>query len=194
MLPRPLAAIGNYEGLTNVTTVIFILLLIHSQDISVRQPYHRIPKRIIDTLNLKYPGWRLADNLGLLQLPEVKHHHSDTTASFPNLVWGDFDNDRKTDYALFLERTLTAGRKEERLIAFVARSSCFEEHTLRTATEPVYIANYIWLAKKGSQSYDFDTDRHFTLQSDGIDLIIIGKASELIQYKNGRFFTITTSD
>jgi hypothetical protein len=160
--------------------------------------YWRIPIAIRDTLDREYPGWKLEDNLRLLQSPELRHEHYDTTISLPNLVWADFDENNSLDYALFLTRTLSTGDIEHRLVVFLARASGFQPYILKSVVEPVYFANYIWLAKKGSKSTfanaQEDVDNTWILESDGIDLITIGKYSEVILFKNRQFHVVVTSD
>jgi hypothetical protein len=177
-----------------MSRIIFFLVLFSFQVVYGQQGNNRVPKVIIDTLNAHYPGWRLFDNLKLLSLPEVKADFPDTTACLPNLVLGDFNNDGRTDFALFIDRALANGRKEQRLIAFLARPTGYEEYPLREAVQPVYFAEYISLAKKGSESYDFDSKTKFTVKSDGINLVTVGKNSELLLYIDGYFVGVTTSD
>lgn len=175
-----------------------ILAVVAFQQALSQQSFYRIPKTIVDTLNCQYPGWHLANNMNVLKNPEVSYTNLDTAISLPNLVWGDFDNDKRLDYAIYIQRTNNSGKLEEMLIAFLARDSTFQEFVLRDAIEPVYFANYIWLAKKGSEeSFVSDSEtanNTFVLENDGIDLITIGKGSEVILYKNGHFVTVVTSD
>ncbi|MGD0038406.1 MAG: hypothetical protein ABSC53_14055 [Bacteroidota bacterium] len=178
-----------------------ILTIVLFQYALSQQTFSRIPQSIVDTLNRQYPGWHLANNMNILKDPEVISEYLDTTICMPNLVWGDFDNDKRLDYAIYAQRTNSSGKLEEMLVVFLSRGLIFREFVLKDVIEPVYIANYIWLAKKGTKESVFvgaeDTttrDNTFVLKSDAIDLIVIGKASEVVLYNNGNFSAILTGD
>lgn len=149
----------------------------------------KVPNKIETILNSKYPGWQLVD-----REPFFRDLHLDTMKCRPNFVWGDFDGDVKQDYAVFIECRTQSNLKEEVLIVFLARGSEFLEYLIETAVEPVYIATFIWIAPKGSRSYDFDRDREFTLKRDAIEIIVYEKASDLLYYDKGKFKRITASD
>jgi len=152
-----------------------------------------LPREVMVILDNEYTGWSLVDNFSVLREPVLSHLNLNTSKSHPNLVWGDFDGDGKRDYAVFVERK-TASGEERLLVAFLRRSNSFQMHLLERAVYLAYIADYIWLAGKGSRQYDHERRRYFRLEHDGIEAVVIEKASVTYIFQSGRFQRIITTD
>lgn len=153
-----------------------------------------LPKQVVVILDSKYPNWHLVDNLKIIESPVLQGLDLDTTKCRPNFVWGDFDGNGKRDYIVFIERQVDSHSREQFLLAFIAKGSNFQKFLLDQASGDAYIAEYIWLAKKGSMSYDFENDKEFVLKRDAVELIVIEKGSDLLYFDKGQFKRITTSD
>jgi len=151
-----------------------------------------IPKKIADVLDSKYPGWYLVDNLKII--PRLQSNGVDTTKCRPNFVWGDFDGNGKQDYVVFIERKVASNPRVQFLVAFLATGSEFNHYLLEEAKGDAYVTQFIWLAEKGSKTYDFEKDEQFLLEYDSIQLMVYYKSSELIYYDKGEFKRIITGD
>lgn len=109
-------------------------------------------------------------------------------------MWGDLDGNGKQDYVVFIEIRIESNQREQLLVAFLACGLDFNDYLLEKAEGDAYVAEFIWLAEKGSEVHDFDNDEEFVLMQDSIELIVYGKASSLIYYEKGEFKRITTGD
>jgi hypothetical protein len=156
------------------------------------QPIPGLPKKIASALDSKYPGWHLVDNARII--PRLQVNGVDTTKCRPNFVWGDFDGNSKRDYVVFIERRIESTPREQFLVAFLACGLDFNDYLLEKAEGDANITEFIWLAEKGSDVYDFERDEKFVLMHDSIELIVYGKASNLVYYEKGEFKRITTGD
>lgn len=153
-----------------------------------------VPHEVMAILDNEYAGWSLVDNFSVLREPVLSYLNLDTSKSHPNLVWGDFNGDGKRDYAVFVERKTASGEKERFLVAFLRCGTSFQMHLLERAVYPAQIGDYIWLARKGSRYYDYDRERYFRLEHDGIQAVVIEKAAVTYIFQNGRFQGIITAD
>jgi hypothetical protein len=151
-----------------------------------------IPKKIVRTLNTKYPGWHLVNNLAIM--PVLQENGIDTAKCRPNFVWGDFDGNGEKDYVVFVERNVKSHAREQFLVLFLGKGLEFEEYLLDEASGDASITQFIWLAEKGTKCYNFDNDEEFILETDAIELVVWEKASDLIFYDKGEFRRITTGD
>lgn len=149
-----------------------------------------VPGVITDMLDRTYPGWEPVNNLYLLDSPIVD---LDTTVSFPNHVWGDFNDDRQQDHVLFAERQ-TEGGKQELIIAFVSSEEGFDSHELCVATSPAYCGNMIGKLDKGDRLYSFQKGEYYEAPSAGVHSIVLEKGRESYLYKSGRFESTITGD
>ncbi|HTK81624.1 MAG TPA: hypothetical protein VL633_04985, partial [Bacteroidota bacterium] len=152
-----------------------------------------LPDSALKILTSKYSGWHWVDNINVITLPVLRELHLDTTKCRPNFAWGDFDGNGKRDYVAFIERH-SGEQREQFLVALISKGLGFQDILLDQETGGAHIADYIWLVKKGSNSYDFERNKKFVLKRDAVELIYIEKGSELIYFDGGQFNRLTTSD
>jgi hypothetical protein len=147
-----------------------------------------LPAQAIAVLDSTYPAWSMVDNFAVLEDPGLQLSKLDTSECYPNLVWGDFDGDGRIDYAAYVQYNSESQGRITGIVALLKRGQSYEPHLLQGGSD------FIWLAKKGSRRYDFETGKYFILGNDAIDDIFIEKAAATFVFQNGRFKEITTSD
>lgn len=157
---------------------------------SARAQAPALPREIVAILDRDHHGWALVDNFAVLREPVVATQNLDTSRSHPNFVWGDFDGDGRQDYAVYVTVPGALGR-ERLLVAFLRREASFRSHVLARGTT---LADYIWVAKKGTRYYDHGTERYFRLTHDAIDAVTIEKSATTYVYERGTFRAVTTAD
>ncbi|MEO6589056.1 MAG: hypothetical protein ABIP06_06990, partial [Pyrinomonadaceae bacterium] len=110
-----------------------------------------------------------------------------------NFLVGDWNGDGKRDYAVLINygfETLNDGKKLPRTvtIAFVSRSKNLKHFVLDTSGE------YIAFEKKGTTSYDYETDSRFKFSNDAIFSGIWEKAGVSYVWRKDKFIYFVTSD
>ena len=153
-----------------------------------------LPDQIKMFLKSNYPDWKLADNMEVLNEPILKESGYDTTKCHPNLVWGDFNGDAKKDYVLLLEKYDANNNMSQLSVAFIQGQDNYKFYVIAEAIYPVYLADYIWICYKGTELYDFGTDKHFVSGKDGINFIVSEKSSKTYFFEKNKFISIITAD
>jgi hypothetical protein len=149
------------------------------------QQVSSVPNPITGALNARYPGW---------VFPAVSRNIAATFNGkpfFPNLVFGDYDGDRRRDYAVRIVYGKDAD-KMQTVIAFLARGQTFEPHVLDIG--PPDPATYLWPALKGAKDHDYETNKDFVYANDGVMFLIDEKAGVAFVYEKGEFRRLVTSD
>ena len=165
-----------------LTTVLFLLLAAAAA--SAQTPAD-LPSPVKASLDREYPAW----SFGSIH-PEVRSYFKGKRR-FPNLILGDFDGDGNRDYAVKIAYTENAARVQ-RIIVFLHRGKDFLPRVLDTAPEnPI---TYLWLAAKGTNGFDHESEKGFVYQNDAISLVFHEKASVSYIYEAGRFRPVITGD
>ena len=171
-----------------------VLLLCVSLNLprAVAQSYStKLPLTARVILKRRFPGWRFSE-----VSPEVKQYVREYLKGVsPVLIKGDFDGDRRRDYAILIRRGRVVNAEERAigvgnfLVIFLRRSKGYRMHVIK---EPG--GEYIVLAKKGSRGYNYETDKKITYTNDAIIAIYFEKGGLSYEYKRGRFFSFVSID
>ena len=138
-----------------------------------REPSGELPPAIKATLDRRFPGWGF---VGVRD--EIRHFLRErvSAGARPDLVSGDFDGDRRRDYAL-----LVVHNEEVLLLAFLNRGARYKLYELGEPGE------YLTLGKKGTDGFDFHADKKFKYANDAIEVWIFEKAGWAYIYDGGKF-------
>ena len=140
-----------------------------------------LPTSATQILNRRFPGWKLAD-----VSPEVKKFVKDyLKAASPVIISGDFDGDRRRDYAALIRN------KQSRyyLVIFLCRKSRYKMHVIKDPG-----GEYLTLAKKGTSDYNYDAQKKITYPNDAISTGFFEKGGVSYVYHKGRFVSFVSSD
>jgi hypothetical protein len=114
----------------------------------------------------------------------------------PVLISGDFDGNRRRDYAALIKHGKEFNAKgipfsdRHLLVVFLRRIKGYKMYVLK---DPI-AGNYITLAKKGTRDYNYGTDREVTYANDAIQLNYFEKGAISFVYRNGRFISFVSGD
>lgn len=179
-------------------SAIFIAILLWgltAQSGRTGQPLEALPASIRDTLDTRFPGWRLAEPSAAVRDFVARK----SPGSHPSLLVGDFDGNGQADYALLIEHTNFDGRGKafshvKQKLVFLAGLRSF---TLIALDEPSPAdpCVYLTLRRKGTEGFDFEANRKFLYPSDSIGYSYLDKAaSGTYIYTNGAFRYVTEAD
>jgi hypothetical protein len=154
-----------------------LLIAIMFVSIGFNAQAQTLPAKLKSHLNQTYSGWKL--------------HSGDQICRSRAVVSGDFDGNKKTDYAVMFKK----GRSGY-IVAFLANGRDYKTHVLESGDMN---NSFLTVARKG-QNYagiiNDDLDRG-TKQKLKTDAIVSGgcESSEYLYiYSNGRFKQVFTSD
>lgn len=158
---------------------VLILLILFVCFVPTQAQKVNLPKDCLKILNKKFRGWKLVK---VKEVEGVLGH---------NLIKGDWNGDRKTDYAILIEygkNRLGNGALEPAVwtIAFIKQKSVYSVHKIDGGDS-------IFLKKKGNRDYSYDTQKNFIYKNDAIFVAVNWSGSSYIWGK-GRFVGIATSD
>ena len=140
-----------------------------------------LPKPAIRILNRRFPGWKFVD-----VSPEVRKFVKDyLKAASPVIISGDFDGDRRRDYAALIRRL----ESRYYLVIFLRRNSRYKMHVIKDPS-----GEYLTLAKKGTSDYNYDAQKKITYANDAISTGFFEKGGVSYVYHKGRFVSFVSSD
>ncbi len=143
-------------------------------------------------LDKKYPGWKFVPVSDEIR----QYFKQDLPGARPDLIAGDFDGNGQTDYAVLIEHGIITGAngkpigRRAHLLAFLQRKQGFKLYVVDDEGG----GEYLTLARKGTQGYDYETQQNFIYQHDTISTGIFEKAGSSYLFEHGRFRVIITSD
>jgi len=162
--------------------IVTLLLLYPATSLAQKQ----LPKSARQLLSRRLPGWRFVD-----VSPEVRQFFKqEMKGASPVLITGDFDGDRRLDYAAIVERGHVAPSERRFYLAiFLRRNNSYKMHFIK---EPN--GEYIYLAKKGTGDYNYETQKEITYANDAVVTVIFEKGGSSYVYYKGRFVSFISSD
>lgn len=153
------------------------------------RPPNLLPSEIETWLDQQYSSWEWVNNYVIFE-----YTHPDDLRDYPfnpNCINGDFNDDGQKDYVVQIAQDDSLHSKHL-FIAFLATEKGFKHHILET--NPGYRDHYLWLSKKGTTDYDYDSQSEFTFPTDAITIVIWEKAAISYLFQNGKFVSIVTAD
>jgi hypothetical protein len=132
--------------------MILLVLFVYFTQIQAQKV--NLPNDCLKILNKKFRGWKLV-KVGVVE--GVQGH---------NLINGDWNGDRKKDYAILIEygRARRGDGSYEPTawtIAFVKQKNGYSFHKIDGGDS-------IFLMKKGERDYNYETGKNFTYKNDAI--------------------------
>lgn len=168
-----------------------MLLLICGSSSLAQSKAQTIPASTTAMLNQRFPGWKFAE-----VSREVQQFFKDEMkGASPVVITGDFDGDRRLDYAALITRGFVFNSQGQSLgprhylVVFLRRTRSYKMHVIRDPN-----GEYIFLAKKGTRDYNYNRQKEITYANDAILTGIFEKAGSSYIYKNGRFISFISSD
>jgi len=135
-----------------------------------------LPPRARALLDQKYQGWRMA-----YSAPQIESWFQQYMPAFhPNLVFGDFNKDGKTDYAA---QVLAGGRQH--VVAFVASGTGYSMMPL--AEDPADPFTFLVIYKRGEKDFDFERMKPFRYATDALGVLYLKKTAVTYSW-NGKGF------
>jgi hypothetical protein len=153
-----------------------------------------LPRAIRTHLDRNYRGW------GFPKIaPEWKEYFANRKdGTVPHLVKGDFDGNRKIDYALLIvhEKVVNSTDQDKgrhsMLIVFLAGRGGYRPILILSDVYSPEI--YLGLARKGEEDYNIHTQRKFKYTADAVVVIQAEKTAESFLYLKGKFRRIPIGD
>lgn len=173
---------------------IFLLCFLAAHTLSYSQSLG-LPDAARRAIDARFPGWKFAkvDE----EIWKFLRHNVSAKAR-PDLIKGDFDGDGRVDYAAYI---LHGPSRNQQLIvaALLREQKRFQLYILRRspvnmAVESESFIVYLRLAKKGTEDYDYETNRKFTYPNDSVFVGYFEKAGDSYIYSQGKFRRVITSD
>ena len=151
-----------------------------------------LPAAVRAQLTAAYPGWgfaRLAPRLRSELVSEPGRRRS------PEWVPGDFNGDRRTDYAVQIVRP-GAADSAQLVLAFVASPGGYRRFVLQSTGE--HLGLYLRTSRRGERVLDLDRnangDSSFVLVHDAVDILSGEGTGTTCLYELGRWRCITSGD
>jgi len=142
-----------------------------------------VPAACRAKIDARLPGWQLtvpsADVAAWAKQEEFD----------PTIVLADLDDDGQRDTAVLLIAGTGAARRVQ-IAVCMSRKAGPELHII----PDLYCSDGISLTKKGSEGFDFETDKTIRYRTDGIHAFCFEKAGATYLYRGGRFIRIVDSD
>lgn len=131
-------------------------------------------------LRREYPGWGLAK----VSIEDMNICFDKPLNRHPSAVWGDFNGDGITDYAVQLSKN-----NERVLLSFLSPKRVVKIEHNRGWVVPISVR------KKGEEFFDYRTNKTDKFPKDAISVVYCGKGSTTYLYKSGfEFEEIAASD
>lgn len=147
-------------------------------------PVERMPRPVKAKLDAAFPGWRMAP----LSSKAARSFRSKHPSWPSNVLTGDFDGNKRTDYAALLEH------KGQMVVAALLDSGkALTVHTVMPPEQPDPRL-WLWLVNAGATRTDLDTKKPVTFRQTSIGLNDGGSISRTFIFERGKFREIRTSD
>lgn len=138
----------------------------------------KLPTACEKILNKNFKNWKPATIK-----PEIIKFLKENKRPFQaNLIKGDWNGDKKIDYAVLISKG-----DQTKTIAFVADADDYQYFELTGG-------DFISLNKKGSKGFDHNKQKGFTFENDAITVVFWEKAAESFVWRKNKFVSIITSD
>jgi hypothetical protein len=111
---------------------------------------------------------------------------------YTDVIKGDFNNDRREDYAALVRLGDPVSSKTGLVVVFFRTSRSFDLQVVDTLLYTTDIV--LFLDRKGTTMEDFDTGKQFAIPADAIDVAVYEKCGHSYYYQNDRFHKFTSSD
>jgi hypothetical protein len=120
---------------------------------------------------------------------------TEMTGKTPYLISGDFDGNRKPDYAALIRSGHTRDRKSKRtwpryfLVAFLRDGRSYRMYVMSNPD-----GEYLCLVQKGTAAYNYDEQKEITYANDAILAGVLEKGGSSYVFEKGRFRSFVSSD
>ena len=141
-----------------------------------------MPDSVQRTLKTRFQSWEVSS----VSNDVLEYYKKEKSADFPNAIKGDWNGDRKMDYAFLLQNR--ADKDKKILVALMASGKGSTSHVIGEAHDG------LMSGKKGSKGYDQNRKRSFRFENDGIVSMIWEKTGTTYFWRKGRFQGVLTSD
>ena len=157
---------------------IILLLILFCGFTSIQAQSIKLPFECKKILDKKFPGWKFG------KIPkDVSEYHKKMKFPFePYLIKGDWNGDKKVDYAILIEH-----RRKTKTIAFIRLQTKYKHYNLEGG-------DYIQVFKKGIKDYDYTSQKDFTYKNDSIFVGLGECCGSSFIWRKGKFVGIVTSD
>jgi hypothetical protein len=151
-----------------------------------------LPAAVRAQLSATYPGWRFAK-----LHPEVHKEFDGEPGERTSAAWvaGDYNGDRRTDYAVQIVRPGPAD-STQLVLVFIAGRNSYQRFLLQAGGE--HLGIYLRTARRGEHVLDLDKDANgdssFVLSNDAVDIIFKGEAGITCLYEAGRWRCVISGD
>lgn len=146
-----------------------------------------LPKKVLANLDKTFPGWRLAE----VDSSIWKYFQANSMPMFPSVIWGDFNGDKKRDYAVQIVYGDSTDRKRL-LVAFLAKAKSYDRVELHKQGDDHRY--YLRLYEKGKIYTDSEALRGPQYPNDTIGLMIYERGGITYVYVNGKFQKVISFD
>lgn len=143
-----------------------------------------MPRPVKAKLDAAFPGWRMAP----LSSKAARSFRSKHPSWPSNVLSGDFDGNKRTDYAVMLEH-----KGKMIVTALLDSGKTLTLHTV-TAPEQPDPRMWMWLIAAGTTRTDLDTRKPAVIRADAIGLSDGGSISRTFVFERGKFKELRTSD
>ena len=153
-----------------------------------------IPSEIRSMLDKRFPGWKFPEVDESVRSVLRERVSADAR---PEIITGDFDGNKTPDHAVLIKHGKVhdeSGKAVGENIFAVAFLKQRNGYRLFVLNADGNTPDYLTLGPKGTQNYDFDTEKKFTYANDSIEGWIFEKAGWTYVYEKGKFRYIYTLD
>jgi len=160
---------------------LIIAFVLSASSVSWAQSFpNELPTSVRVMLNRRFSGWRFGD-----VSPEVRQFFKENMrGASPVVISGDFDGNRRRDYAVLVQR-----RGRYYLVIFLRRAADYKMYVIKDPN-----GEYLSLGKKGTRAYNYDEQKEITYAHDAILTGIFEKGGSSYIFKSGRFRSFVSSD
>lgn len=135
-----------------------------------------LPPRARSLLDRKYAEWRMAPSA-----PQIESWFEQYMPAFrPNLVFGDFNRDGRTDYAV---QVISGGKQH--VVAFVASTTGYSMMPL-SADDPDPFT-FLVIYKRGEKDFDFEHMKPFRYSADALGVLYLKKTAVTYSWSGKQF-------
>ncbi len=164
--------------------ILFLAAMFFCSVASIFAQMETVPRVVREALADNYRSWKIAP-----VSDEISDHFKKRrSGEIPNIARGDWNGDRRIDYAFLMQSRQNTERK---IIVAVSR---LRNGISTYFVDEAAVTDCLMSEKKGQTGYDYETKRKFRYPSDAIFSYIWEKAGTSYFWRNGRFRGIATSD